>query len=122
MYSTVRYVVPIFDCFRKIRVFIYIYQCLLIFYLSVIRISAWSVVKGDICWDGHQVVDNFEEQYKKLFPSAFGKWCSLEAFHHSCHATATHIVIKNEASSSPLYPFYAVYVFLKVRIRHTVAE
>jgi hypothetical protein len=28
--------------------------------------------------------------------------CPLEAFHHSCHATATHIVIRNEASSSPL--------------------
>jgi hypothetical protein len=28
--------------------------------------------------------------------------CPLEAFHHSCHATATHIVIKNEASSSSL--------------------
>ena len=64
---------------------------------------AWPVVKGEIIgWDGHQVVDNFEEQYKTLFPSAFGKLCPLEAFHHSCHATATHIVIRNEASSSPL--------------------
>jgi hypothetical protein len=61
-------------------------------------------VKGDdiIGWDGHQVVDNFEEQYKMLFPSAFGKWCPLEAFHHSCHATATQIVITNEESISPL--------------------